>query len=85
MVPYLLGGDPEKMVACNDVSPGAVTVWSGDGEGIRYFGELIAIGMKKHGCVGALVDGGIRDLRWIGLSRSMRAIARRCSRSEDGR
>jgi 4-hydroxy-4-methyl-2-oxoglutarate aldolase len=66
MTPYPLGGDPEKMAACNGVSPGEVTVWSGDGEGICYFGELIAIGMKELGCVGALVDGGIRDVRWIG-------------------
>jgi 4-hydroxy-4-methyl-2-oxoglutarate aldolase len=65
MTPFPLGGDPEKMKACQGVSPGEVTVWSGDGEGICYFGELIAIGMKERGCVGALVDGGIRDVRWI--------------------
>jgi regulator of RNase E activity RraA len=41
-------------------------VWSGNGEGICYFGELIAIGMKERGAVGALVDGGIRDVRWLG-------------------
>jgi 4-hydroxy-4-methyl-2-oxoglutarate aldolase len=39
--------------------------WSGDGEGICYFGELIAAGQDR-GSVGALVDGGIRDTRWIG-------------------
>jgi len=66
MTPFPLGGDPEKMKACQGVSSGEVTVWSGDGEGICYFGELIAIGMKEKGCVGALVDGGIRDIRWIG-------------------
>jgi len=66
MTPFPLGGDAEKMKACQGVSPGEVTVWSGDGEGICYFGELIAIGMKEKGCVGALVDGGIRDIRWIG-------------------
>lgn len=66
MTPYGLGGDAEKMKACQGVTPGEVTVWSGDGEGICYFGELIAIGMKERGCVGALVDGGIRDVRWIG-------------------
>jgi len=66
MTPYPLGGDPEKMKACNGVSPGEVTVWSGDGDGICYFGELIALGMKERGCVGALVDGGIRDVRWVG-------------------
>lgn len=65
MTPFPLGGDADKMKACQGVSPGEITVWSGDGEGICYFGELIAIGMKEKGCVGALVDGGIRDIRWI--------------------
>lgn len=65
MVPLAAAGDPEKMKACQGVSPGEVTVWSGDGDGICYFGELIAIGMKQRGCVGSLVDGGIRDVRWI--------------------
>ena len=66
MTPYALGGDPEKMQACKGLAPGQVSVWSGNGEGICYFGELIAIGMKERGAVGALVDGGIRDVRWIG-------------------
>jgi regulator of RNase E activity RraA len=43
-----------------------VSVWSGDGEGVCYFGELISIGMMERGCVGALVDGGVRDISWIG-------------------
>jgi regulator of RNase E activity RraA len=66
MSPYPLGGDPAKMAACQNLGAGDISVWSGDGEGICYFGELIAIGMKERGCVGALVDGGIRDVRWIG-------------------
>ncbi len=65
MSPYELGGDADKMQACAGISPGEVSVWSGDGEGVCYFGELIAIGMKERGCVGSLVDGGIRDIRWI--------------------
>jgi 4-hydroxy-4-methyl-2-oxoglutarate aldolase len=66
MTPYPLGGDADKMLACQGVGAGEVSVWAGDGEGICYFGELIAMGMKERGCVGALVDGGIRDIRWIG-------------------
>jgi len=66
MTPYELGGDADKMKACQGLSPDEISVWSGDGQGICYFGELIAIGMKERGCVGALVDGGIRDVRWIG-------------------
>ena len=66
MTPYEMGGDAEKMKACQGMSEGEVSVWSGDGEGVCYFGELIAIGMKERGSCGALVDGGIRDVRWIG-------------------
>lgn len=69
MTPYPLGGDPDKMRACEGIGTGEVSVWSGDGEGICYFGELIAIGMKERGSVGALVDGGIRDTRWINEQR----------------
>jgi len=65
MTPYPLGGDPEKMKACQGLSPGEISVWSGDGEGICYFGELIALGMKEKGSVGSLIDGGIRDIRWM--------------------
>ena len=65
MAPYADSGDPAKMEACNGVGPGQVTVWSGDGEGICYFGELIALGMQERGCAGAVVHGGVRDLAWL--------------------
>ena len=66
MMTYATAGDPEKMRACQGRSPGEISVWSGDGEGLCYFGELIALGMKERGCVGAVVDGGVRDIRWLG-------------------
>lgn len=69
MTPYPLGGDADKMQACQGIGTGEISVWSGDGEGICYFGELIAIGMQERGSVGALIDGGIRDVRWIGQRR----------------
>ena len=67
MSPYSMGaGDPAKMDACAQLTEGTVSVWSGQGEGVCFFGELISIGMKERGCVGALVDGGVRDVDWIG-------------------
>lgn len=65
MTPFAQGGDLDKMQACNGLSHGEISVWSGNGEGICYFGELIALGMQERGCVGSLVDGGIRDIRWL--------------------
>jgi len=67
MAPYEMdGGDPAKMEACSRLTPGTVSVWSGGGEGVCFFGELIVIGMLERGCVGALVDGGVRDIAWLG-------------------
>ncbi|MBB5791922.1 RraA family protein [Jiangella mangrovi] len=65
MRPYSGGGDAAKMEACQGIGPDEVAVWAGDGHGVCYFGELIALGLRERGCVGALVDGGVRDLRWL--------------------
>lgn len=69
MVPYEGTGDALKMQAAHGIGPGEVSVWGGDGQGVCYFGELIALGMQEAGSVGALVSGGIRDIRWIGEMR----------------
>ena len=65
MRPYAGTGDPEKMQAVDGIQAGCVSVWSGQGDGVCFFGELIALGMKTRGATGALVDGGIRDIEWI--------------------
>ena len=66
MAPYARdAGDPGKMAACAELTEDTVSVWAGGGEGVCFFGELIAIGMKERGCVGALVDGGVRDVGWL--------------------
>jgi len=69
MARYAASGDFRKMKAVDGVGKGEVTVWSGKGSGVCFFGELIALGMKRRGCAGALVDGGIRDIRWIARQR----------------
>ena len=65
MRPYAGSGDPDKMKAVDGLRQGEISVWSGEGEGVCFFGELIALGMKVRGCSGALIDGGIRDIHWI--------------------
>jgi regulator of RNase E activity RraA len=69
MARYAGSGDPRKMRAVDGVGPGEVTVWSGEGRGVCFFGELIALGMKRRGSAGALLDGGIRDIEWIAKRR----------------
>jgi regulator of RNase E activity RraA len=69
MARYAGNGDPRKMRAVDGVGPGEVTVWSGEGRGVCFFGELIALGMKRRGSAGALLDGGIRDIEWIAKQR----------------
>jgi len=69
MARYDASGDPRKMKAVDGVARDEITVWSGAGRGICFFGELIALGMKRRGCAGALVDGGIRDIGWISRQR----------------
>ena len=69
MARYAGSGDPKKMKAVDGVGRGDIAVWSGEGRGVCFFGELIALGMKRRGCAGALVDGGIRDIEWIARQR----------------
>ncbi len=69
MTRYSASGDPQKMQAVDGLGRGELAVWSGEGTGVCFFGELIALGMKRRGCAGALVDGGIRDIEWIAKQR----------------
>lgn len=65
MMPYSGTGDPLKMQACHGIGVGEIAVWSGNGEGVCYFGELIVLGLREQGCSGILADGGVRDVRAI--------------------
>jgi 4-hydroxy-4-methyl-2-oxoglutarate aldolase len=69
MARYSASGDPQKMKAVDGLGRGELAVWSGEGKGVCFFGELIALGMKRRGCAGALIDGGIRDIEWIRRQR----------------
>ena len=44
MRPYAGGGDADKMKAVDGLSPGCVSVWSGAGDGVCFFGAAGAFG-----------------------------------------
>lgn len=46
--------------------PNSVAVIDSSGDyGVSHFGEMMATGAKTQGCIGAVIDGGIRDLDGI--------------------
>jgi regulator of RNase E activity RraA len=59
--------DMDRRVAMlESVRPGSVTVWScGGHEGSAHWGEIMSRSVMERGCVGAVVDGGLRDTEFV--------------------
>ena len=61
-----VGGDRMKLEAIDGMTQGSVAVWAGqDAEGVCCFGDLLATAMCARGVVAAVVDGGVRDVRFL--------------------
>jgi regulator of RNase E activity RraA len=60
------GNDRAKLEAIDAMPPGVVALWAGQGvEGVCCFGDLLATAMRARGVVAAVVDGGVRDIRFL--------------------
>jgi len=68
------------------IRPGTVSVWSSAGHfESAHWGEIMSNAAREHGCTGAVVDGGLRDTRFV-LQMGFPVFCRfRCSASSIGR
>ncbi|MCC6585199.1 MAG: RraA family protein [Bryobacterales bacterium] len=59
--------DTSKRLAMLDsITPGTVSVWScGGSEECAHWGEIMSTAARQHGCTGAVIDGGVRDLDFV--------------------
>jgi 4-hydroxy-4-methyl-2-oxoglutarate aldolase len=59
--------DTDKRLAMlESVQPGSVSVWACGGHGgSAHWGEIMSRSVMERGCVGAVVDGGLRDTDFV--------------------
>jgi regulator of RNase E activity RraA len=54
------------MAMLEDATSGSVAIWScGGHQGSAHWGEIMTRAVMERGCVGAVVDGGLRDTKFV--------------------
>jgi regulator of RNase E activity RraA len=55
-----------RMAMLEDATSGSVAIWScGGHEGSAHWGEIMTRAVMERGCVGAVIDGGLRDTGFV--------------------
>jgi 4-hydroxy-4-methyl-2-oxoglutarate aldolase len=56
----------KRLAMLESVTPGSVTVWAcGGHRGSAHWGEIMSRSVMERGCVGAVLDGGLRDTEFV--------------------
>jgi 4-hydroxy-4-methyl-2-oxoglutarate aldolase len=56
----------KRLAMLESVKPGSVSIWAcGGHSGSAHWGEIMSRSVMERGCVGAVVDGGLRDTDFI--------------------
>ena len=79
--------DSERRIRMlESIKPGSVSVWSSAGHfESAHWGEIMSSAARERGCNGAVVDGGLRDTRFV-MQMGFPVFCRfRCSASSIGR
>jgi regulator of RNase E activity RraA len=70
----------------DSIRPGTISVWScGGSVDCAHWGEMMSNAARQRGCEGAVVDGGVRDLDFIGAMEYPVFASFACAASSVGR
>jgi 4-hydroxy-4-methyl-2-oxoglutarate aldolase len=75
-----------RLKMLESVTPGSISVWATGGSiECAHWGEIMSTAVKQRGCVGAVVDGGVRDVDFIDAMSYPVFAKFKCSASSIGR
>ena len=56
----------KRLAMLESVAPGSVSIWScGGHQASAHWGEIMTRSVMERGCVGAVIDGGLRDTEFV--------------------
>jgi regulator of RNase E activity RraA len=57
---------PQRLAMLDSITAHTVSVWACGGHlGSAHWGEIMSVAARERGCLGAVVDGGVRDVPYI--------------------